>query len=200
MTREKFVEDPFQPGQIMYKTGDLARWTHDDELELAGRKDNQVKVRGYRIELDEIKKQMLLLEGVREAVIVPGANQEQATVLCAYFTANRSIPLDEIRVHLGVELPEYMIPTHFMQLDTLPLTGNGKWMYVHFPNRMQAWVERWSMSPRETRQRACSFPSGKRCLASSQSASTITSLLPVVIPSKHCKLYPDCPELAKSLP
>ncbi|MCP1426503.1 bacitracin synthase 3 [Paenibacillus xylanexedens] len=126
MTREKFVEDPFQPGQIMYKTGDLARWTHDGELELAGRKDNQVKVRGYRIELDEIKKQMLLREGVREAVIVPGANQEQATVLCAYFTANRSIPLDEIRAHLGVELPEYMIPTHFMQLDTLPLTGNGK--------------------------------------------------------------------------
>ncbi|MDM5296915.1 amino acid adenylation domain-containing protein [Bacillus pumilus] len=122
LTNGKFVENPFRPGELMYKTGDLARWLSNGDLEFIGRMDHQVKIRGQRIELGEIEHQLLRHPQLNEAVVVTGSND----ALCAYFTAEGSVPLADLRKQLASELPVYMMPTYFMQLEELPLTGNGK--------------------------------------------------------------------------
>ncbi|AIQ12433.1 non-ribosomal peptide synthetase [Paenibacillus durus] len=126
LTREKFLDDPFHPGQVMYRTGDLARRLNNGCLELAGRIDSQVKIRGYRIETEEIKRQLLQLEGIQEALIVARDNKEGSNYLCAYITSGNPVTFDELRSHLSRELPDYMIPSYFVLLDRLPLTPNGK--------------------------------------------------------------------------
>ncbi|MEC0968682.1 non-ribosomal peptide synthetase, partial [Bacillus altitudinis] len=122
LTSEKFVENPFRSGEVMYKTGDLARWLSNGDIEFIGRIDHQVKIRGQRIELGEIEHQLLQHPQVKEAVVIAISND----TLCAYFTAEGAVPLSDLREQAGRELPVYMMPAFFMQLDELPLTGNGK--------------------------------------------------------------------------
>ncbi|MBC5891007.1 non-ribosomal peptide synthetase, partial [Bacillus pumilus] len=122
LTSEKFVENPFRPGEVMYKTGDLARWLSNGEIEFIGRIDHQVKIRGQRIELGEIEHQLLRHPQLKEAVVIAAPND----TLCAYFTAEGSVSLTDLREQAGRELPVYMMPSFFMQLDELPLTNNGK--------------------------------------------------------------------------
>ncbi|MFS0655356.1 amino acid adenylation domain-containing protein, partial [Bacillus sp. 179-C3.3 HS] len=121
LTNDKFVENPFHPGEKMYKTGDLARWLSTGDIEFIGRMDHQVKIRGQRIELGEIEHQLLCHPQLKE-VIVTVSNDD----LCAYFTAEEAVSLADLRVHVARELPVYMIPAFFVQLEELPLTGNGK--------------------------------------------------------------------------
>jgi amino acid adenylation domain-containing protein/non-ribosomal peptide synthase protein (TIGR01720 family) len=126
LTAEKFVPNPFRPGERMYKTGDLGRWLPDGNIELLGRKDNQVKIRGQRIELGEIENTLRFVEGIEAAVVIARTTASGDKELVAYLVSNQAIQVQELRSSLGKSLPAYMIPGHFVQLDELPLMPNGK--------------------------------------------------------------------------
>jgi len=123
LTAEKFIANPFRPGERLYRTGDLARWRADGNVECLGRFDHQVKIRGFRIELGEIEVALGRQAAVREAVVVARDSQ-----LVAYLVAANSPPptVAELRAYLSTTLPHYMVPALFVFLDRLPLTPNGK--------------------------------------------------------------------------
>ncbi|RLC11557.1 MAG: hypothetical protein DRI57_18765 [Deltaproteobacteria bacterium] len=125
LTKEKFVPDPFHPGERMYRTGDLCRWLPDGNVEYLGRNDFQVKIRGFRIELGEIENRLLSYESVRNALVTAkDFNGDKALV--AYLTGKKELSANELREHLKAGLPEYMIPSYFVQLDAFPLNPSGK--------------------------------------------------------------------------
>ena len=126
LTAEKFVPNPFIPGERLYKTGDLARWLLDGNIEFLGRMDNQVKIRGNRIELGEIESQLLRNEMIREAVVITKEDNNGDKQLYAYYTSDREFDVSDLREYLQTSLPEYMIPSSFIQLDKLPYMPNGK--------------------------------------------------------------------------
>jgi amino acid adenylation domain-containing protein len=113
----------------IYKTGDLARWLPDGDIEFIGRIDQQIKIRGFRVELGEIESRLTAYAGVREAVVraVPAAGGGDKR-LCAYIVGEEDVSLDVhgLREYLSLELPDYMIPSFFIQLEKVPLTPNGK--------------------------------------------------------------------------
>src|SRR5262249_20126105 len=128
-TRAAFVSDPFSndPEARLYKTGDLGCYTPEGDLLFFGRRDHQVKIRGHRIELGEIKSALVKLEGVRNAAVVTRENRDQQ-VLCAYVTlqAGAAKPAAELTTALAAALPAYMIPDVVSILPELPLTPGGK--------------------------------------------------------------------------
>ncbi len=126
LTADKFVPDPFAGKGRMYKTGDLARWTPEGTLEFLGRLDHQVKIRGVRIELEEIEHALLNHPSIREAAVVAREDGSGAKALCAYFAGTEELPVKAVREHLSKELPEYMLPSYFVPLTRMPLTPNGK--------------------------------------------------------------------------
>ncbi|KPV55998.1 hypothetical protein QJ48_30065, partial [Paenibacillus sp. A3] len=125
LTREKFVPNPWSPGTLMYRTGDMARWLSDGNIEYLGRIDHQVKIRGYRIELGEIEARLLGIEGIREAVVLVIPDEQGNNELCAYFAGDREFVLVELREALKTMLPDYMIPAYFIQLEELPVTSQS---------------------------------------------------------------------------
>jgi len=126
LTEEKFVPNPFFKGERMYKTGDLARWLPDGNIEFLGRKDQQIKISGHRIELGEIENQLLNHEEIREVFVTAKEDTNGNKYLMAYIAGDRPFTLEEIRGYLAKELPYYMIPSYILQLNKLPLTINGK--------------------------------------------------------------------------
>jgi amino acid adenylation domain-containing protein len=135
LTAERFVPDPFsaEPDARMYKTGDLGRWLADGNLDYLGRNDFQVKVRGFRIELGEIEARLAACGGVREAVVLAREDGARESAhgdkrLVAYLVAQDGVTLDAaaLRTTLTGALPDYMMPSAFVTLDSLPLTANGK--------------------------------------------------------------------------
>ncbi len=135
LTVAKFVPDPFSPGQRMYRTGDLARYRPDGNIEYLGRIDRQVKLRGFRIELQEVENQLLRHPEVKEAVVVVAVKPDREPFLCAYLvpqsrdSQRREQPeLDAgaIVEFLGGRLPYYMVPSCVITLPKMPLTPNGK--------------------------------------------------------------------------
>ena len=126
LTEEKFVDSPFTEGERLYRTGDLARWMNDGNVDFIGRIDHQAKIRGYRIETGEIESQMLRVEGVREVVVLVRSDANGQKSLCAYYTADNELTVAELKRTIANELPGYMIPSYFVELDRLPLTPNGK--------------------------------------------------------------------------
>ncbi|WP_341274856.1 amino acid adenylation domain-containing protein [Clostridium beijerinckii] len=125
LTSEKFIDNPFKIGEKMYKTGDLARWLEDGNIEYLGRIDYQVKIRGFRVELEEIERTLLNINGIKSAVVIDKVKDEYK-YLCAYYVSNRNYTITELRENLLKTLPEYMVPAYFMSMDKLPLTANGK--------------------------------------------------------------------------
>ncbi len=134
LTAERFIPDPYsqEPGARLYKTGDLARYLADGDLEYLGRIDHQVKIRGFRIELGEIEAVLAQHPAIREAVVLAqdstGSDRLQQKRLVAYLVAKQgeAPSVSELRDFLKVKLPEYMVPAAFVMLDALPLTENGK--------------------------------------------------------------------------
>ncbi|MCZ8518252.1 MULTISPECIES: non-ribosomal peptide synthetase [Paenibacillus] len=126
LTRSKFAAHPFDDSRIMYRTGDLAKWLPDGNVMYLGRMDQQVKVRGYRIELGEIQSRLAGIAAVREAVVIAREDQSGQKQLCAYYSADHELSVSGLRSTLLKELPGYMIPSYFVQLERLPLTPNGK--------------------------------------------------------------------------
>jgi tyrocidine synthetase III len=126
LTAEKFVENPFNPAEKIYKTGDLVKWLPDGTIEFIGRIDNQVKIRGFRIELGEIEARLLQHKDIKEAVVLSKTELGNEKSLCAYIATEHKISLPELRSHIGAELPDYMIPSYFIQVDKMPLNQNGK--------------------------------------------------------------------------
>lgn len=126
MSAEKFVPNPYEHGARMYKTGDLARWRADGVIEYLGRIDQQVKIRGYRIELSEIDAALLKQPGMKEACVVASEDQNGQKALCAYYVCEAEQDASELRAALAQQLPAYMIPLCFLQLERFPLTANGK--------------------------------------------------------------------------
>ncbi|OEC49736.1 non-ribosomal peptide synthetase [Pseudomonas sp. AP42] len=120
LTIERFLQDPFNPGR-MYRTGDLVRWLPDGNLEYLGRNDDQVKLRGVRVELGEIESRLAALDGIREAVVLVREGR-----LLAWFTEQRPLQIETLRAHLQAQLPEALVPVAYTRLDQLPLTANGK--------------------------------------------------------------------------
>jgi len=132
LTAEKFIADPFVPGEKIYKTGDLARWLPDGTIDFLGRIDDQVKIRGFRIELGEIEAVLARHESVKAAVVAampdPGADDSQAKQLVAYavLEPSASLTLGEVRDFLSQSLPDYMLPSALVILDEIPLNRSGK--------------------------------------------------------------------------
>jgi amino acid adenylation domain-containing protein len=128
LTAERFVPDPFskQSGARLYRTGDWVRWRADGNLDFIGRIDHQVKVRGYRIEMGEIEAALCALEKVEQAVVVAREDQQGEKRLVAYMAVRKEIEPRELRDSLKHDLPEYMIPSDFVMLKSMPLTLNGK--------------------------------------------------------------------------
>ncbi|HLP59502.1 MAG TPA: amino acid adenylation domain-containing protein, partial [Candidatus Deferrimicrobium sp.] len=111
---------------ILYRTGDITRWLPDGNIEYLGRIDYQVKVRGFRIELGEIEKRLLKHPVITEAVVVVQEEKVGDKYICAYIVPNSELDILELGEYLSKELPDYMIPSFFMQLEKIPLTPNGK--------------------------------------------------------------------------
>ncbi len=130
LTAEKFVSDPFseRPGTRMYRTGDVARYRADGVIEFLGRKDDQVKVHGYRIELSEIETVLRQHRSVQEAVVLALDDERGEKHLVGYVLTDHSetFSVSELRGHLLEKLPDYMVPWQFVRLQTLPLTRSGK--------------------------------------------------------------------------
>lgn len=126
LTEETFIECPFIPGERIYKTGDMARWLPDGNIEYLGRIDHQVKIRGFRIELGEIESKLLAYETIKEAAVAVREDGEGNKQLCAYLVSDAEITVPDIRKFLSMELPEYMIPAYFVRLEKMPLSPNGK--------------------------------------------------------------------------
>lgn len=122
MTAERFVE---YRGTRVYKSGDYARWRDGGNVEILGRKDNQVKLRGLRIELGEVESAIAHVKGVKSVAVKINSIKGQDH-LCAYFTADKPMDIAAIREEIGRTLTKYMVPTAWLQLDKMPMTPNGK--------------------------------------------------------------------------
>ncbi|NNB71073.1 non-ribosomal peptide synthetase [Pseudomonas fluorescens] len=120
LSAERFLQDPFNEGR-MYRTGDLVRWLPDGNLEYLGRNDDQVKVRGVRVELGEIESRLAALDGIGEAVVLVREGR-----LIAWFTEHYPLAIDTLRAQLREQLPDALVPAAYVKLDALPLTANGK--------------------------------------------------------------------------
>ena len=133
LTSERFLDDPFLPGNRMYRTGDIARFLPDGNLEFLGRADFQVKLHGFRIEIGEIEAALESQAGVAQAVVGVWEFKPEGTIiedkrLVAYVVskAGADLKIANLRAALAAVLPEHMVPSNFVVLDSLPLTANGK--------------------------------------------------------------------------
>ena len=124
-TEEKFISSPFHPGEKIYNTGDLARWLPDGTLEFFGRSDRQIKIRGHRIELAEIEYHLNKQPTIEQSAVIV-RQTEAHEELVAYFTSGSPQDASELRAYLSKNIPAYMIPAQFIQIDRIPTTANGK--------------------------------------------------------------------------
>jgi len=127
-TAEKFIRHPLLDNEVLYKTGDIARWMPDGNLAFIDRIDHQVKIRGFRIETGEIESQLLKQPGVRENIVLARDDGDGEKYLCAYLVPDTagSIDASALRSALEGSLPSYMVPAYFVPIDKIPLTPNGK--------------------------------------------------------------------------
>jgi amino acid adenylation domain-containing protein/non-ribosomal peptide synthase protein (TIGR01720 family)/FkbM family methyltransferase len=126
LTERQFIRDPWNPGGCLYRTGDLGRWLPDGRIEFIGRRDRQVKVRGFRIELSEIESRLREHPAVKDAAVTVRGTDADAQILAWVVLRNDRAELETLRSFLRQTLPPYMLPQAIVPLDLLPLTAHGK--------------------------------------------------------------------------
>ena len=127
-TKERFISDPYVPGERLYRTGDMGEWTPDGRIVFLGRKDRQMKLLGHRIEPGEVEERLLAYPGVRQVAVTALGNQ-----LAAYYTAEKEIDPEELLNYGADYLPRYMLPVYARQLERIPSTPGGKVDYGALP-------------------------------------------------------------------
>jgi amino acid adenylation domain-containing protein len=146
LTAEKFIPHPFsdKPGERLYNTGDRARYLPNGEIEFLGRADQQIKLRGFRIEIGEIESVLCKHPGVQTAIVLPHPDSLGNTSLVAYIVpcAGSSLPNDDLYDYAKTFLPDYMIPVHFVSIAEIPRTPNGKIDTKFLPNIERARPDR----------------------------------------------------------
>jgi amino acid adenylation domain-containing protein len=125
-TRLAFMADPHRTGERLYLGGDYGRWRPDGKLEFLGRRDSQVKINGFRIEIGEVENALLRVPGVRDGAVVIAERIDQSKHLVAFYSGARPLEVGVLRSRLAESLPDYMLPGTFHWRDSLPLTANGK--------------------------------------------------------------------------
>ena len=128
LTEERFLQDPFIPGERIYRTGDLGEWTKDGEVIFLGRKDRQLKLLGHRIEPGEVEERLCAFPDVEEAVVTVQGNH-----LIAFYTASKEVLSDNVLRYASQYLPRYMVPVYAKQLVEIPHTAGGKVDYKSLP-------------------------------------------------------------------
>jgi acyl-CoA synthetase (AMP-forming)/AMP-acid ligase II/acyl carrier protein len=127
LTSQKFVKDPFADANtLMYKTGDIGRWLADGNIEYRGRVDDQVKIRGYRVEPGEIESVLLQSGLVSQAVVLARPDKSGVNRLTGYFVADTACEKQNLQDYLHSQMPDYMVPRLWVQMESFPLTANGK--------------------------------------------------------------------------
>ena len=128
LTMEKFIKNPYVVGDYLYRSGDLARVLETGDLEYLGRRDFQVKIRGYRIELGDIETNISQFSNEVKQVIVEAKMVNQEKILVAYYVTDKEKAIDKrkLREYLQTKLPDYMVPSFFVEIESIPLTSNGK--------------------------------------------------------------------------
>ncbi|WP_054741285.1 non-ribosomal peptide synthetase [Cellulosilyticum ruminicola] len=145
LTQMKFIKNPVAHlienekqktihSEYVYATGDIGRWRADGNIEYLGRMDHQVKIRGYRVETSEIEVQLMKCEHINQVTVVARSEDGIASYLCAYYVADETVSVDELKSYLAMQLPEYMIPSYFIKLEKLPTLPNGKINKKVLPN------------------------------------------------------------------
>ena len=126
LTNDRFIADPFHEGQKLYRSGDTGRWRGDGILEITGRSDRQVKIRGFRIELTDVERNLEVFSGINDVTVICVSNGDTDCKLVAFFTSNETLSTLELRKHLKRRVPDYMIPSLFVQVDAFPALPSGK--------------------------------------------------------------------------
>ena len=132
LTNEKFIPNIYYNYATMYKTGDLAMWLPDGNIEYLGRTDFQIKIRGLRVELGDIENAILKFENVKQCIVTVFENNGEKN-LCAYYTASKEIDESLLKAAISKELPNYMVPEYYMRLEKIPTNANGKADRKAFP-------------------------------------------------------------------
>ncbi|BBM81663.1 non-ribosomal peptide synthetase [Candidatus Uabimicrobium amorphum] len=133
LTKEKFVPNPFVENDVMYASGDICRYLADGNIEYIGRKDRQIKLRGYRIELSEIEHYLQMLPNIRKAFVKLFTTPCKFIVAYLYLKPHCTYCKDSVKQYLKHKLPDFMIPQQFILIDTYPVTTNGKVDYKALP-------------------------------------------------------------------
>jgi amino acid adenylation domain-containing protein len=126
LTHQSFVPNPFIPGGRLYNTGDFVRWLPDGNLDFIGRLDHQVKIRGQRIELEEIEMRLSRFPGIKEAAVIAKEDKNKIKFLSAFLVTSNKVEVADIREYLIQNLPDYMVPGQYIEFERMPLTPNGK--------------------------------------------------------------------------
>ena len=126
LTDERFTDNPVNPGERIYRTGDVARWLPDGNIEYLGREDHQVKIRGLRIELGEIENTIREYPGIADCVALVKKYSENIILIIAYVVCKSDLKVEDLKHYLEKYLPDYMIPNHVEKIDDIPLTPSGK--------------------------------------------------------------------------
>ncbi len=215
LSRERFVADPYRPGERLYRTGDLARVQADGNIEYLGRLDHQVKIRGYRIELGEIEHRLAGHDQVKEAVVLVRESQA-SKYLVAYYVAEEAIADSALSAFLAQQLPDYMVPAHYVPLAAMPLTANGKLDRKALPDPEYGagddyvapageleeqlaglWSEVLGLPKEAISVTKSFFELGGHSLSSTILANKITRLFGITIPLKTLFEYPTIVTLAQ---
>ncbi len=125
LNKAKFIQNPYDKGEKMFSTGDLARWNADGEVELFGRRDFQVKIRGNRIEIEEIENCLKQCEGIDEVVVILRKDDNNPRLYC-YLKGTQQFDVSDMKRYLEERLPKYMVPSFFVKIDSFPYTTSGK--------------------------------------------------------------------------
>ncbi|MBP5262377.1 MAG: amino acid adenylation domain-containing protein, partial [Clostridiales bacterium] len=156
LTAEKFVADPYGDGR-MYHTGDLARWLPDGNIEYLGRIDDQVKIRGFRVELGEIENRIKEIDNIKDCAVIAKEDASGEKAIYAYIVSDIEISSSDIRDALSKNLPDYMIPSYMMRIDSIPVTRNGKLDKRALPD-IEAGTGNEYVAPRnETEEKICAI-------------------------------------------